>query len=244
MGLRGLFAGIVLFCLGSSWGFCSNQGELWVIEQDFVKFGKGEAYEGYKKGLLEGFWSDAGKGPCCTFAQREVDSAQYIYLMPVGDYGVLETFMDKKRDYFRSLGEDAVLPFLSTINFTIMTLHRFLPACSYIPKGKESILSYGAVQFFVFGVMPPNEGDFEGYIAKMASGLSAKKGSICLRTWKVILGADVPKYVVAVFADTEKNAKKMASQLDFTGGGMKNILRSQKQAGALLNRELSFVRKN
>ena len=57
----------------------------------------------------------------------------------------------------------------------------------------------------------------------------------------MLIGSDTPKYVIAVFANTEKNAKKMASELDFIE--MKNILRSRKEGTALLKKELSFVKK-
>ncbi len=242
MGLRGFFTGILLLCIGAA-GVCAEEGDLWLIEQDFVKFGKGDAYEKYKKELLEGFETYAKRGPFCTFAQREADSSQYIYLAHVKDYNGLKDWMQMREGYYGSLSANALLPFLSTLNFTIESLHRYLSDCSFLPKGKESIAGYGAVYFYLFGVMAPNERDFEEHVGKIARNQASSSGPVCFRTWKVVIGGDVPKYLIAVFADTEKEAEKRARRLEFGEGPIKNILRSQKEGTCVLRPDLSFVRK-
>lgn len=242
--LRSFWAGLALFCMAAMGGLCGDKEDgLWLIEQDFVKFGKNDAYEKFKKEDLEGFWAYAKKGPYCTFAERGVDSPQYIYMVQVKDYSGLGEWMKKREGYNASLSRNALLPYLSTINFAIQSLHRYLSDCSFLPKGKESILGYGATKFFLYGVMPPNESDFEARLAKIATDQASSEIPVCFRTWKVVVGGDVPKYLIAVFAQTEKEAEAQAASLDITGGGIKNILRSQKSATALLRKDLSITAK-
>ena len=95
MDLRVFLVKMVVFCIGVSRVFCENSGDLWLIEQDFVKFGKEQAYEAYSQKLLRGFWNGK-EGGCCSFAQKGVDSPQYVYLTPVGDVRGLEQLMDGK----------------------------------------------------------------------------------------------------------------------------------------------------
>lgn len=241
--LRRFFIGLVLFCMGSAaCGYCSSDedGGLWLIQQDFVKFGKMDAYEKYKREVLEGFRKVSKSGPLCSYAQSEVDSSQYIYLTPVKDYSGLKDVMTNRNSYVSSLGANALLPFLSTLNFSIESLHRFLSDCSFLPKGKESIVAYGAVHYYLFGVMPPNERDFEEHLKKIAASQMGSDRPVCFRTWKMVIGADLPKYLVAVFASTEKEADKRAAELEFGSGPIKNILRSQKEGSCLLRSDLSL----
>jgi hypothetical protein len=226
----------LVLCLlsGSILGFCAN-GDLWFIEQDFVKFGKKEAYEEYKKETLK-----QDLGSFSTFAAQGEDSLHYIFLVPVKDYRGLGTFMQKREDYEQSLSPDLKIPYLSTLNFTIGSLQRYLPNCSYTPKGKEALTAYRNIYFYLFGILPGNEQIFEGQLQKIANA-QAEGLEVCFRSWKMIMGSDVPKYLVAVFATSEKQAKKRAEGLEFITLPMKNILRSQKQGSAVLRKDLSTV---
>ena len=208
-------------------------------QQDFVKFGKRDVYERSKKLLLEGFWGHAKMGPFCTFAEDEQSSPQYIYMVPVEDYGGLGDFMRKKGEYDRSVGKSVLLPFLSTLNFTMESLHRYLPMGSYLPQGRESILSYGAAYFYLFGVTPAGEGDFEAHLERIAAQQEGAELQVCFRSWKVVMGADTPKYLVAVFGATGKDAELQAKGLNLGQGPVKNILRSQKEGSAVLRKDLS-----
>jgi hypothetical protein len=217
MGFKG-FLGVLGVLMGSVSAFCDWQ--LWLIEQDFVKFGKKEVYEKYKKEML---------GENATFAMQDEDASQYIYLFPVGDYKDLSDSMQGCD------GSDNRIAFLSTLNFTIQSLHRYLPRCSYIPKGKESLLAYPNIVYYLFGVVPGNDAVFEAQLLKIA-GDQAKNGGTCFRSWKILMGSDVPKYLVAVFASDEAQAEG----LEFVPTSLKGLLRSQKQGSAVLRRDLSI----
>jgi hypothetical protein len=220
---------LVIFSAMVRVAFCGT--DLWLIEQDFVKFGKKEVYEKYKKEMLVG-------SSMVAFAAQEDDLLQYIYLFPVNDYSGLGDLMQKRADYDRSLGTAALLPYLSTLNFTMRSVHQYLPNCSSIPKGKESLSAYRNIYFYLFGVKPGNETDFEARLEKIATE-EARDMEVCLRSWKIAIGSSVPKYLVAVFAPSEKQAQKRAEGLEFITLPMKNLLYSQKQGVAVLRKDLS-----
>lgn len=225
----------VLLCfLGGTGCFAE---ELWLIEQDFVKFGKGEAYERYKKALLEGFWKGA-REDTCAFAEQGVDAAQFFYLIPVKNWSGLGRHIQRWEDYEESLGEKGVLPFLSTINFMVNGLYAFLPECSFVPQGKGSLLSTRVMRYMIFGVAPTGSRDVEKALCAIAQ---AQKGStVCLRTWKVIIGGETSRYLTAVFAGSEREAQQLGEQLDLSRGPLRHVLRSQKGGTCILRSELSF----
>lgn len=219
--------------LASSLGFCAD---LWFVEQDFVKFGKKEAYEKYKKEMLS-----QHIGSFSTFAVQAEDSLQYIYLIPVKDYCGLGDFLQKRADYEQSLHSESRVPYFSTLNFTIGSLQQYLPDCSYVPKGKEALTAYRNIYFYLFGIMPGNEEVFEARLQKIAEEQEENSG-VCFRSWKIVIGSNVPKYLVAVFASGEKQAQKRAEGLELIDLAMKNIILTQKQGSAILRKDLSTMR--
>ncbi len=245
MGLKGIFFGFLLVFMAATSGYCEEweESDLWVIQQDFVKFGKGEAYEVHKKGFLKGFQKYLRQGPICTYAEKDIDSPQYIYLSPVRNYKGLGEWMKQREKYLASLSRDVLMPYLNTLNFTIESLHQYLPHCSFLPKGQESIFNYEAIQFCLYGVMPPNEDEFETRLIQIASEQLVSEKPICFRAWKVVMGSDTPKYLIAVFAKTAKEAENDAEDLDFIGNGIKKIIRLQKSGTALLRKDFSAPRK-
>lgn len=225
---------VLCWISGSIFGFCEN-GDLWFIEQDFVKFGKKEAYEEYRKEMLK-----KNLGSFSTFAAQGEDSLHYIYLVPVKDYHGLGNFLQSREDYEQSLSSDIKVPYLSTLNFTIGSLQRYLPDCSYVPTGKEALTAYRNIYFYLFGILPGNERVFEDQLQKIAQE-QAEGQEVCFRSWKIIIGSYTPKYLVVVFAANEKQAKKRAEGLEFITLPMKNILRSQKQGTAVFRKDLSTL---
>ncbi len=195
---------LIYFLLIGSFAYA----DLWVIEQDFVKFGKKEAYERCKKGLL--------KGP--VFGYKDINDPEYLFLSPLKAVK----------------GVEMPEPYASTINFSIQTLHEYLPECAFVPRGKESLLSYPAVYYSIYSIVPGDAPLFEEQVKKIAADKKAP-----FRTWKVLAGSDVPKYVIAVFGDTADEAKKSAENMEFIPPSMKPLLRNEKHGAAILRRDLS-----
>ena len=233
-------SGIILGCLGTVLGYCDSS--LWLVEQEFVKFGKKDAYEGYKKEQQVNFVKKIGFP---RFAIEDADSSQYIYLIPVRDFKGLSALMQKRMDYHSMLDrgdEKQILPFLSTINFFIESLHNLLPECSFVPKGKEGLLDYPAVYYSIYGIIPGNGPIFEERLQAVAQAQKNNAAPVCFRTWRVLFGADVPSYIVAIFAETPKEAKELAKGLQIIDGQMKNLLRQEKKSSGMMRKDLSAVK--
>jgi hypothetical protein len=233
----------ILVLIGSLWvamGYCAE--ELWLIEQEFVKWGKKEAYEGYKKEQQKDFFKKIGYFRFCVEVE---ESSQFIYLIPVKDFKGLNTLMQKRMNYHQMLtegDEKEILPFLSTIHFFVESLHYHMPECSFIPV-REPFLDYPAVYYYLYDVVPGNGPLLEQQLKKIAADQKASPNPVPFKTWRVLFGGDVPSYVVAVFGQTPKEAKNAAEELQFIPGQMKSLLRQEKKASGVIRKELSSFKK-
>src|SRR5579871_4872467 len=194
--LLGILSGLFLMGIG-------HGEELWVVEQDFVKFGKKEVFEKSKKELL-----DASGKTFLTFAAQEDDLLQYVFFICVKNFRGLGNFLESADP----ANSDVRALYSSTLNFLVRSLDAYLPECSSVPKGKEALTAYSHISFYLFGITPGNEEIFEAQLQKVASEQAEKT---CFRSWKILMGSDAPKYFVAVFADGEKQAKKSAEEIEF-----------------------------
>ena len=111
---------LVIFSAMVRVAFCGT--DLWLIEQDFVKFGKKEVYEKYKKEMLVG-------SSMVAFAAQEDDLLQYIYLFPVNDYSGLGDLMQKRADLRPVFGSSGPPPLFQTLNFTMRSVHQYISNC-------------------------------------------------------------------------------------------------------------------
>jgi hypothetical protein len=230
-----IFIGIISF--GFAMGHC-DEG-IWLIEQDFVKFGKRDVYEAFKIEQKADFLKKVGFSRFCI---DDVDSSQYIYLIPVQDFNGLNALMKRRSSFHQTLTleeKQNILPFLSTVNFFMESVHRQLPSCSFVPMGKESLLAYSAVSYYVYGINPGNGPSFEERLKNIAEAQNTSENPVCFRTWRVLFGADVPSYVIAVFGNSPKEAKNLASKLRIIDKEMKNILRQEKKGSGIMREDLS-----
>jgi hypothetical protein len=234
----------IIACIWATFGHCDDS--LWLIEQDFVKFGKKEAYESFKKTQEANFVKKVGYPRVCI---ENSDASEYLYLIPVGDFSGLNSLMRKRMDFHKMLTKDEaekqkILPFLTTVNFFIESVHRYLPEASFIPVGKESILTYPAVHYSVYGIVSGNGPNFEDRLKQIAVSQRASTRPICFRSWRVIFGGDVPSYIVAVFGDSPKEARHLADSFKLTEGQTKNIIRQEKSGSGVIRQDLSSVAGN
>lgn len=233
--LRALIA--VIGVLGAAAGHCNG---LWLIEQDFVKFGKKDAYEAFKKEQEREFAQRVGFS---RFAIEDSEASEYIYLVSVDDFKGLSSLMEKRVSFHRTNTKadfEKMLPFLSTVKFFMESVHRFIPDCSFVPEDKASMLAYPAVYYTVYGIVPGNGPTFEDRLRKIAIAQQTSSTPVCFRAWRVLFGGDVPSYVVAVFGNSAKEAKKQAESLQIIDG-MKGLLRQEKKGSGLMRRDLSSV---
>ena len=226
-------------------GVCGSEDGVWIIEQDFIKFGKKEVFEKYKKEMLAKFTALSEQPNVTYYGLEELDSPQFLFLTPIQSFSGVETLM-AKRDAFRKSFSDQgwkeeVNPYLSTLNFCITSAHQFLPLCSYSPKGKEAFEAYGYVQYFLYGITPGDGPAFEARLKQIAAAQQTAETPVCIRSWRVLFGSDVPKYIVAVFADSEDQASDLADGLEIINAEMKNILRSERKGKAVMRKDLSIL---
>lgn len=231
-------------CIGATFGHCGD--DLWHIEQDFVKFGRKETYESFKKTQEANFLKRVGFARICI---EDADSSEYLYLIPVGDYSGLNTLMRKRLNYHKMLIKDEtekqkILPFLTTVNFFIESVHRYVSESSFVPKGKESLLAFPGVHYSVYGIISGNGPVFEDHLKQIAATQNSTARPICFRTWRVTLGGDIPSYIVAVFADSPKEARHLAEKLNLIDGPMRNIIRQEKSGSGVVRKDLSSVAGN
>ncbi len=200
-------------------GGLSAQEPLWVIEQEFVKLGKQEVYQNYKKGQLK-----EAKFP--VLALQQIDEMQYIYLIPVRGFEGLGTYFKQTQDttWDKSL-----------LNFSVESLQLYLEECSFIPQGKESYLAFPFVYFHVFTIDPGYEGAMEKRLKALVQ--EQRGAGTCFRTWKVIMGADLPKYIVGIFC----NSAKEGESLEVISAELKNSLRKESHGMAKVLQELSTL---
>lgn len=233
--LRFLFA--LLICLSA--GLAYAEDGLWLFEQEFVKFGKKDAYEAMKKDQQRGFFKKVGFPRFCIEGS---EGSQFIYLIPLKDFKGLSDLMQKRRQYNQELtdkDEKLVLPFLSTINFFIESLHHHLTECSFVLRERPSLMDYTAVHYADFAVTPGNSLIFEKHLSRIAESQAMSSKPVCFRTWRVLFGGDVPSYIIAVFADSIQEAKEAMRSLELTEGQIKNILRQEKKGSAVIRKDLS-----
>ncbi|MGE3535407.1 MAG: hypothetical protein AB7H48_11305 [Parachlamydiales bacterium] len=220
--------------------------DVWLVRRDFIKFGKKEAYEATKKEFLQGFSQFVKKRDAFTFYAIEVfDSPEYLFLTPLGTFGGIERLMKQKKsfqDTFSSQDwEIRRLARASTINFYFRSVQKFLPQCSCIPAGKERMLALPYVQLYWIEITPGQEYAFEQHLQSMADKQMKEESPVCWRVWGEFAGGALPQYLIAVFAESEKDAEAKSEKLEFVPGPYKQIVRKQKQSKGMLRTDLTVA---
>ena len=65
--------------------------------------------------------------------------------------------------------------------------------------------------------------------------------SVASRVWKVLLGADTPKYVVVLSASSQEALDKVVTSIPFIEGPVKDIVRNERQGRAQFRPQLSVL---
>jgi hypothetical protein len=219
--------------------------EVWMLQQDFVKFGKKEVYESLQKEhfqeLLK-YGQTKALFPC--YALQDLNSPEYFYLIPLKTYGGLELFFKQSQRVQNAFSKEEWdqkrLTKASTVNFKVVSLLKYLPTCSAISKAFESFLSLQRVNYWVFGVDPGQEPVFEAHLEEIAKKQQTNP-SISWRVWRITVGGDLPRYLIMVFGAEQKAVDEGAQSLNFISGPIRQLLRKEKNASAVLRPDLSLV---
>lgn len=255
--MKSFFYGMLLSAgvATSLWGASMNdESSIWLIQEDFIKFGKKEVYEsqqqmwlqGFKKNLSSsgGFWR-VKKNFWPIYGLQALDEPQYIYLIPLKDTQALGDFFARRRQYELELDPGALQQrqiLLSTLNFSINSLHEYIKECSRLPNSDAFAWEKNPfIHYWVFGITPGNEKIFEQHLQKLATDSMAKNLTSCWRTWRVLLGADTPKYVIVLSAVTQTDLDNQIKTTLFLEGNIKDIVRNQREGAAMLKTQLSLT---
>lgn len=229
-----------------------DQSLYWIVQEDFIKFGKKDMYETQQKGWLDGF-CHSGQGSgfwrrtngfIQTIGLQGLDEPQYIYLIPLQGTNGISDFFAKRDQYNQSLSEEGLKNrkmLLSSLNFSISSLHQYLTELCFMPSnGDFSWASAPFLHYWVFGISPGFEEDFQNYLKTLLSK-HVSSSSVASRVWKVLLGADTPKYVVVLSASSQEALDKVVTSIPFIEGPVKDIVRNERQGRAQFRPQLSVL---
>lgn len=222
---------LTLFCLFS---LGANEFDsLWIIEENFLQLGKKETYEKYAKELRREFVKQY-RFP--TVAYQEVDGEEYIYLTPVKGFSDAGVFLTQWEEFIRSLPPQTFLPYANSLNFTIKTLNGYLETCSYIPGKKKKELFYPYAQFYMVNIEPAYASDLEAHLNSLAQKQRNTHSTLCFKTWKEIIGCELPRYVIALFGSSEKEM----DQFVLITPKLKEVINKQTIQKTKMQKNLSF----
>ncbi|NBO24458.1 MAG: hypothetical protein EBU93_04415 [Chlamydiae bacterium] len=226
---------------------CASTDTLWLITETFVKFGKKDAFEeaesknmlNFKKSFSEsGFWK-AGNSSLSIFALEGLDEPQYIFLTPFKDFASVGNFFQKKESFekkfsLKEVQESKALH--SMINFSMQSLHSYLNECSRSSEGNTFLSEKTPfIHYWVIGITFGNEDVFEKHLKQF---FLQNTGAYSINVWKVLLGADNPKYIIMTSATSKDALEKQISDLAFIKGSIKDIVRNQREGSAILKQKL------
>lgn len=223
-----IFSLLWVFSLGAS-----AFDALYIIEENFIQLGKKDTYEKYAKELRKEFVKQYGFS---YHAYQEADGEEYIYLTPVKSFSEAGTFLSQSEQFMRSLPPQTFLPYASTLHFTIRTLHGLLETCSYVPEKKGKTGAYPYANFHFVNIEPAYANDLEAHLNTLAQQQRNSQSALCFKTWKEILGTELPRYVIGVFGASEKDV----DQFSFMTSKLKGVITKNTLQKTKMQKNLSF----
>ena len=221
-----------------------EENALWLIQEEFIKYGKKEAYEHLQSDWLKGFQKSINstgiwkreKNNGAIYAIQVREEPQYMYLIPLQENGFSQYFQ-KEQEYWSTLSPDLKKQrqaLLSLINFSMNSLHLYLKKCSHLTGNQDKIGKNSPnFHFWVYGIMPGQEEIFEKALTDLAQdpGLSEE---VCWRVWRVVVGSDMPKYIILASASSENGLEEPKKVLKPLSIQMKEIIRNEKEGDGKL----------
>ena len=210
-------------CLFLGQAYSSSVEEYWLVQEDFIKFGKGDLYLAEKGREIKGLKLQ-------TYGIEDLENPQYVFLSPLKSLGSMSAY-----EPFIERSEGELLK--SCLNFQIFSLHRFLEACSLrsqdVFSEKKPYLFYA-----LYEVEPGAEDSFEGELMKAVSKLKAAK--VSWSTWKCLLAGDYPKYLFCLAFESKDELKNWSMNTLFNEEKIEEILRGKKSGWMKKEAALSY----
>ena len=183
----------------------------WLIEEDFIKMGKKELYEEEKKKELQ-------QGSFEIVGIEDLENPQYVFLMPLEGIASLSLYpplVNKKN------------PLLSScLHFKIFSLHELLEKCSF--RAESTLLdSSPYFSYVLYTISSGSEAVFEEHLTSLCAK-QTKASCLSWRVWKVLIGTDVPKYLVCLSFPTKEELKEAKMEEVFEEIVMRDIIKDRK----------------
>lgn len=196
--------------------------EIWMVREEIVAPDKKKAFEkGFKEEMRERkssklFWPE--------YIVEGIDTPNFIHFYPLKSYASLDAYFEDGIQKSK-LDQD-----LSGVQSTINTIFKKFPEGAYIPE--ESYKDWLKTPFLHYWVISLKYGEdepFEYHMKQLVSAHSKKKTPLCFRTWKVTFGADLPKYVVVLFAKEEQELDEHLEQFDLMTPSVRSVTNRVKE---------------
>jgi len=248
-----IFVFLLSYIVSSSCICCANKEEksLWYIDEVFVKFGKKEAYENLEKQWLSSFKSFFGEGGIWRtkkhtwqfFALQAMNEPQYMFFIPMENFSDLGDYFAKKNEFMQVPSKELAQmrqSLASMTNFAVNSLHMYLPGCSRVEGADGDLWSkYPNLYFYSFGISPGNESIFENHLQTIASDKKITLSHSVYRVWKVLIGSDLPKYLILISSESDDQLKIAMDSLNFITPELKDIIRNRREGQALYKKDLN-----
>ncbi len=240
--LRALLLSTIVFLTTMLQGYVAAE-ELVVVRQDFYSLGKKDIYETLKKAWLQQL-TTLGKSkqvpPMLTLESK--GNPEYITLVQVNGFGALSDYLGLGKAVEAKMGSSAGRAqreaMDSILHFQVFSLGQFLPACSSPSAGSYmSLLNRPFVHYFIYSLSVGQGSYFEEFMQRK---VAENKEKTCWRVWKVLFGAESPKYILAVFSTTQKELAKDVSKIDMVDPSLDLIIRQERDGKGILRPDLSY----
>ncbi len=218
--------------------FCTNAESLsqyWLVEEDFIRLGKTDLYEEEKKDDQdrEREYFKKKRKKLEVIGLQDLEKPRYVFFKPLKDLSYLELYPPIKE--VRS----SLLP--TCLYFRIFSLYEYLEECSFrereVFSEQRPYLAYIA-----YDVFPGSQKSFEVHLEEIALK-QKKKSPQAWNCFKVLLGSDVPKYLIYVSFYTKDGLKEASLDDIFKESLIKDIIRNKKSGWVKTQESLSISRK-
>lgn len=199
----------------------------WLIESDFTKLGKKELFEEEKKKDLEELKNFLRKKRRTleVIGIEDLENPQYVFLMPLKDLSSL--------DLYPPIHQKELSALATCLHFQVFSLHEMLEDCSF--RGTEALVETRPyLSYVLYDIDPGSQQSFEEHLLQISLKQS-KKSPFAWNVWKVLLGADLPKYLICASFETKESMKETKLEELLEEAAFKDILRNRK--GGWMKRE-------
>ncbi len=191
----------------------------WVVEEDFLKLGKKEMYEEEKRKNLGN-----------SIVLEDLENPQYVFFIPVEKISYLEALPP--------LQEKDSIELSSCLHYKIFSLHQWLEKSSFRADGVFSA-TRPYCSYVLYDITPGSQKFFEEHLQKISSK-QEPSSSHAWSVWKVVMGADTPKYLLCASFSTKEGMKEAHLEDLWDEPAIKDILRNKKSGW--MKRSEAFIK--